>query len=210
MANRWERGKLGPYTLPQDFTSGGVALAGINNTKPQVSKLLVPAATLFYSTNFSAAENNSDLYLVPSGQAIDRTQYSDLFSVVGTNFGTGNGSTTFNLPNVGGLEARAEGTSAASGVFQFQTSTLPEHTHTTVALGPGEGPSYDFPINYNFPTDPGGFRGSNVALNATQRGNNLDKQSVMSASNYYSAWNDSGVRAKHLYYLAPFYTTKNN
>lgn len=41
-------------------------------------------------------------YLFCDGTAISRTTYSDLFSVIGTTYGTGDGSTTFNLPNLKG------------------------------------------------------------------------------------------------------------
>ena len=37
-------------------------------------------------------------YMVCDGSAISRTTYSDLFGLIGTTFGAGNGSTTFNLP----------------------------------------------------------------------------------------------------------------
>lgn len=38
-------------------------------------------------------------WLLCDGSAISRTTYADLFAVIGTNFGAGNGSTTFNLPD---------------------------------------------------------------------------------------------------------------
>lgn len=38
-------------------------------------------------------------YLAQTGQAVSRTTYAALFSVIGTRYGAGNGSTTFNLPN---------------------------------------------------------------------------------------------------------------
>lgn len=41
-------------------------------------------------------------YLLCYGQAISRSTYSDLFSAIGTTYGTGNGSTTFNLPDLRG------------------------------------------------------------------------------------------------------------
>ena len=41
-------------------------------------------------------------WLICDGQAISRTTYSDLFQVIGTTYGTGDGSTTFNLPNLKG------------------------------------------------------------------------------------------------------------
>lgn len=38
-------------------------------------------------------------YLVRDGSAVSRTTYAELFSVIGTTYGEGDGSTTFNLPN---------------------------------------------------------------------------------------------------------------
>ncbi len=38
-------------------------------------------------------------YLVRDGSAVSRTIYAELFSVIGTTYGEGDGSTTFNLPN---------------------------------------------------------------------------------------------------------------
>lgn len=39
-------------------------------------------------------------YLLCDGSAVSRTTYSALYSAIGTKYGTGNGSTTFNLPNL--------------------------------------------------------------------------------------------------------------
>jgi phage-related tail fiber protein len=39
-------------------------------------------------------------YLTADGSAVSRTTYAALFSILGTTFGSGDGSTTFNLPNV--------------------------------------------------------------------------------------------------------------
>lgn len=39
-------------------------------------------------------------YLPCNGSAISRTTYADLFTVIGTTYGTGDGRTTFNLPNL--------------------------------------------------------------------------------------------------------------
>jgi hypothetical protein len=44
-------------------------------------------------------------YLAADGSEVSRTTYAALFSVIGTQYGDGDGSTTFNLPNLssGGL-----------------------------------------------------------------------------------------------------------
>lgn len=39
-------------------------------------------------------------WLICDGSAVSRTTYSDLFDVIGTTYGAGNGTTTFNLPDV--------------------------------------------------------------------------------------------------------------
>lgn len=49
------------------------------------------------------------------GTALSRTTYKDLFDVIGTNFGVGDGSTTFNLPDLQGEFLRGAGTNSHSG-----------------------------------------------------------------------------------------------
>lgn len=41
-------------------------------------------------------------WLECNGQAISRTEYAELFAVIGTKYGSGDGNTTFNLPNIKG------------------------------------------------------------------------------------------------------------
>lgn len=48
----------------------------------------------------ASAPNSS--FALPFGQAISRTSYATLFALVGTTFGGGDGSTTFNLPDLRG------------------------------------------------------------------------------------------------------------
>ena len=43
-----------------------------------------------------------DGWLLCDGSAVSRTNYSELFVVIGTDYGSGDGSTTFNLPNIKG------------------------------------------------------------------------------------------------------------
>lgn len=52
-------------------------------------------------TIFAFAGNNIPIgYLPCNGSAISRETYADLFAVIGTTYGSGDGSTTFNLPNL--------------------------------------------------------------------------------------------------------------
>jgi len=55
-------------------------------------------------------------YLLCDGSAVSRTTYAPLFSIIGTTFGVGDGSTTFNLPNTKGVFLRGAGTQTISGI----------------------------------------------------------------------------------------------
>jgi microcystin-dependent protein len=62
-------------------------------------------------------------YLVPSGQAISRSVYFKLFQRIGTLYGSGNGSTTFNIPNFQGLFLR--GSQSANYITLSGSAGLP-------------------------------------------------------------------------------------
>lgn len=63
-------------------------------------------------------------YLVCDGSAVSRTTYAALFDAIGTTFGAGDGSTTFNLPDLSGRVAI--GVSASHAL----ASTGGEEEHT--------------------------------------------------------------------------------
>lgn len=46
-----------------------------------------------------AADTPPEGWLVCDGSAVGRTDYAELFALIGTKYGSGNNSTTFNLPN---------------------------------------------------------------------------------------------------------------
>ncbi|MXO72865.1 phage tail protein [Alteraurantiacibacter buctensis] len=73
-------------------------------------------------------------YLECSGAAVSRTTYSALFAVIGTTFGSGDGSTTFNLPNLRGEFVRGwdngRGVDSGRAFGSAQSDELEAHTHT--------------------------------------------------------------------------------
>lgn len=75
-------------------------------------------------------------WLLCQGQAVSRTTYAQLYATIGTKYGTGDGSTTFNLPN---LKGRVPvGTDAGQTEFATTGKTGGEKTHTlTSAEMPG-------------------------------------------------------------------------
>lgn len=72
-------------------------------------------------------------WLKENGAAVSRTTYADLFAVIGTRFGAGNGSTTFNLPDSRALFSRALDDSKGIDVGRANGSTQPQsiqgHSH---------------------------------------------------------------------------------
>lgn len=73
-------------------------------------------------------------YLACNGAAVSRSTYATLFGVIGTTFGSGNGSTTFNLPDFRGYFPRGwndNGSVDPARVFgSVQASANLQHTHT--------------------------------------------------------------------------------
>jgi microcystin-dependent protein len=92
-------------------------------------------------------------WLLCYGQAISRTTYADLFTAIGTVYGVGDGSTTFNLPDLrgrvvagqddmggssanlltnqtGGLNGDTLGATGGAETHILTTDQIPAHTHT--------------------------------------------------------------------------------
>ena len=55
-------------------------------------------------------------WLSANGSAVSRTTYATLFTAIGTTYGSGNGSTTFNLPDLSGIFVRASGSQVIDGI----------------------------------------------------------------------------------------------
>lgn len=72
-------------------------------------------------------------WLKANGAAVDRTTYATLFAAIGTIFGIGNGSTTFNLPDLRGEFVRgwddAKGADSGRGFGTAQSSQNLAHNH---------------------------------------------------------------------------------
>lgn len=83
-------------------------------------KNLIAGATLYADTplgtiNAFGGSTAPEGWLLCQGQAISRTTYADLFKVIGIAFGAGDGSTTFNVPDLRGEFLRGAGTNSHTG-----------------------------------------------------------------------------------------------
>lgn len=69
-------------------------------------------------------------WVLCDGSAISRTGFANLFNTIGTNFGAGNGTTTFNVPNFNATARFPQGTNATPGTTGGNASLVIAHTHT--------------------------------------------------------------------------------
>jgi microcystin-dependent protein len=74
-------------------------------------------------------------FLKANGAAVSRTTYAALFTAIGTTYGVGDGSTTFNLPDLRGEFPRGwddgRGVDSGRAFGTAQDGNVGEHTHTT-------------------------------------------------------------------------------
>lgn len=102
---------------------------GFNMFNRLVELPLIPTGGLL----FYGAAVQPDGFLVCNGSAVSRSTYSRLFAVLGTKYGAGNGSTTFNLPNfLGRFVKGGEDNFIYEGgqkTVTLTTDTTPSHNH---------------------------------------------------------------------------------
>lgn len=107
--------------------------------KTALDNMVVPTgAVLLWATGTAPTG-----WLICDGAAVSRTTYAALYAVIGTTYGVGDGSTTFNLPNLkgrvpAGLDAAQTEFNAIAKTGGAKTHTLtaaqmPAHSHTSGA-----------------------------------------------------------------------------
>jgi microcystin-dependent protein len=120
----------------------------------------------------SSAPNTA--FALPFGQAISRTTYATLFGLIGTTFGSGDGSTTFNIPdlrgripagldNMGGSAASrigsvvtdngtivgtTIGSTGGSATHAQATSEVGQHSHGITEPNSGSGHKHGFSAEF--------------------------------------------------------------
>lgn len=89
-------------TRPLSAKQGKVLKDTINSIEHSV---IPPGSILAWTTSTAPTG-----WLICDGSAISRTTYADLFDVLGTTYGSGDGSTTFNIPDLKGKIAVGQDT----------------------------------------------------------------------------------------------------
>ena len=155
-------------TLPPTITNGGfLQTDGSGNLSFQIVAG-VPTGSVFCMAVVSVPSG----YLECNGAAVSRTTYSALFAVIGTAYGSGNGSSTFNLPDLRGEFVRGvdrgRGVDSGRNIATSQGSQNAQHNHSASA---SSNSSVTDPGHFhNLLYDNGSFGGSSGAV--TPRGSN--------------------------------------
>ena len=162
----------------------------INGTNVLDNSVLIGSISMFPFTL------GSPQYAICNGQAISRTTYSILFALMGTTYGAGNGSTTFNIPNYQGCFLRGNGsqvinsvTYSAGTIGTAQQDSLLDHNHG------GQSGSYldtgtsSFTTNGYAPVATSRPTSSTFAntsgVTASYRSNTTENRPVNHSINYY-------------------------
>jgi microcystin-dependent protein len=124
-----------------DVATTGATITGTLDatTITQGGAALIPPGTMMPYAGSTAPTG----YLLAYGQAVSRTTYADLFTAIGTTYGSGDGSTTFNLPDLrgrypagdddmGGVAANRI-TNAVSGITASTLGNTVDNQSTTLA-----------------------------------------------------------------------------
>ena len=129
-------------------------------------------------------------YLLCDGSEVSRTDYSYLFNVIGTTYGEGDGSTTFNLPNlqdkfVQGSGTNVVGTEMSAGLPNItgkfgNTTLLYDGSSATGAFSVSKGSAYSNGIGNN----SGSSFSFNASSSSTIYGNSNTVQPPAIVMNY--------------------------
>lgn len=121
--------------------------------------VLIPTGSIILKATsaYTTSENNLSEGLCPcDGRALSRRIYSNLFAIIGTQYGVGNGSTTFNVPSLAYFLSMP--TSSASLGTQIGSAN---HTHNAnaEATGTSSTSGFDHAHYLGFSTGGGGSHG---------------------------------------------------
>jgi microcystin-dependent protein len=119
--------------------SGPTAALGTNTTQLATTAFVLANSVPTGAINMWGTGTAPTGWLLCTGGAVSRTTYAALFAVISTQFGVGDGSTTFNLPNYQDRVPFGVGTIATfnGATGGSANAVLVSHTHTATVTDPG-------------------------------------------------------------------------
>lgn len=145
--------KMGGFQI-RNLANGTMLTDAVNKSQLEnANKLLTKVMNQVFCVGdikTSLKSSNHDNWFLCNGQAVSRTAYAKLFELIGTNFGSGDGSTTFNLPDYRGKFLRGLGGDSANSLYEVQNEGLPNITGSisNISVYSGDNPAVSGAINY--------------------------------------------------------------
>jgi microcystin-dependent protein len=137
-----DRNGRGPMLAPLILSSSNPTQSLEAVSKAYVESKLVYATGMPVASVCPFASLTAPVgWLKCDGAAVSRATYSVLFGIIGTTYGVGDGSTTFNLPNLVGEFIR--GTPVGRDVGSKQAGSFAAHTHPISDPGHTHGASQE-------------------------------------------------------------------
>ncbi len=131
---------LGLADLPADVATTEELNQAVTTINQAITSAIPPGAV----QHFAMATAPSG-WLAANGSEISRTIYAALFAAIGITFGAGNGSTTFNLPDLRGEFVRGwdngRGYDSGRSFGSYQADAFALHSHLLTDFGHAHGTS---------------------------------------------------------------------
>jgi microcystin-dependent protein len=160
-------------------------------------------------------------FMLCNGNAVLRTTYAQLFSAIGTTWGAGDGSSTFNLPDLRGRVCAGAGTGAGltartlgqilgeeTHLLTAAESGLPTHGHTNSAVAGNDSPDHSHGVDAGVGNAYTGYQSADHAHNTSATdvvrnvGGGFFVQNSASGYNYNPVGlSTGGVTANHYHYI---------
>jgi microcystin-dependent protein len=143
----WQAQAVVYYEQPADpgAVGSGSIWVDTDDTPAPTNQQLVPTGTVL-TTAIPVSGTPPVGFLFCDGAAISRTVYAALFTAIGTAYGVGDGTTTFNLPNLTGRVPLGTGNSGEAGgtahtlgqkggeeKHTLTDAEMPSHTHDLIS-----------------------------------------------------------------------------
>ena len=194
-------------TLPSSITNGGfLQTDGSGNLSFQIVAG-VPSGSVFCMAVATVPSG----YLECNGAAVSRTTYAALFAIIGTAYGTGNGSSTFNLPDLRGEFVRGfdngRGVDNGRSIASSQSSQFGQHNHNVSASSSSSvtdpGHQHSMSVGFFNSVNSGGalsFKdaGTSNRINTAFTGISVSTSTSISQSNRGGTSNSSETRPRSI------------